>query len=241
MTSSMKVCVNYEANVNDTSMGVFVCPLPFEPNNYNDCCGDDYAEFCCDAKKGTNVVGIIVGIFFAIVAIILIWVFYKKYSERQKSRSGTGMVISVSQPNHVPATGDNGAVYTSNTAYEPPTGVVQPPPYPQEKNGYDNFNGAAPYPMANGGQPAYPPQPSDPYYQPVGEAGGPGYPVQQPGYPPQPGYAPQPGYPDQATYPPQPAYPPQPTYPPQPGMGQGYGLPPPSDANPPPPTYEPKF
>ena len=82
------------------------------------------------------------------------------------------------------------------------TGIVQPAPYPQEKGGYDNFNGAPPYP----------PPSSDPAYPP------------QPGYPVQTTFPAEPGYPLQ-----QPAYPAQP-YPPsdfQPGSGTAYGLQPP--------------
>lgn len=45
------MCVNYDANENGTVMGVFTCPLEFEPNKFVACCGEEYAEFCCEAEK----------------------------------------------------------------------------------------------------------------------------------------------------------------------------------------------
>ena len=47
----MAVCVNYEANENGTVMGAFVCPLPFEPDEFTQCCGYRYAEYCCSPGK----------------------------------------------------------------------------------------------------------------------------------------------------------------------------------------------
>jgi len=50
--SEQDVCVNYEAYGtpgNNSVLGVFVCPLlPNEPGSFTACCGDDYAEFCCE-------------------------------------------------------------------------------------------------------------------------------------------------------------------------------------------------
>ena len=52
------VCVNYESDGNDTAnsttLGIFTCPLlDEEPRSYTQCCGDEYAEYCCErtAKK----------------------------------------------------------------------------------------------------------------------------------------------------------------------------------------------
>ncbi len=51
--SEISVCVNYEANENGTVMGIFMCPLEFEPDRFVACCGDDYTEFCCEASSKT--------------------------------------------------------------------------------------------------------------------------------------------------------------------------------------------
>ena len=56
--SDVSVCVNYESDGsgngtsgNDTTLGIFVCPLlEEEPRSYTQCCGDQYAEYCCERK-----------------------------------------------------------------------------------------------------------------------------------------------------------------------------------------------
>ncbi len=49
--SDVNVCVNYEANGNNTVMGIFICPLEFEPTTYKFCCGEEYLEYCCDVEN----------------------------------------------------------------------------------------------------------------------------------------------------------------------------------------------
>ncbi|ELU11219.1 hypothetical protein CAPTEDRAFT_212842 [Capitella teleta] len=42
------VCLNYDVqDENGTILGIFTCPLPFEPKYHEFCCGPTYAEFCC--------------------------------------------------------------------------------------------------------------------------------------------------------------------------------------------------
>ena len=48
--TDVRLCENYEADVNGTAIGWFECPFPFEPSSYTVCCGDRYAEFCCQPE-----------------------------------------------------------------------------------------------------------------------------------------------------------------------------------------------
>ena len=51
--ADVNVCVNYEANDNETTMGIFTCPLDFEPQDFTACCGESYAEYCCKKSLST--------------------------------------------------------------------------------------------------------------------------------------------------------------------------------------------
>ena len=43
------ICSNYEAQVNGTTtLGLFTCPMPFEPKSFKYCCGQKDAEYCCE-------------------------------------------------------------------------------------------------------------------------------------------------------------------------------------------------
>lgn len=53
------VCVNYAVVNNNTWLGLFACPLPFEYDDLTMCCGEKYAEFCCFAESSDRVRGII--------------------------------------------------------------------------------------------------------------------------------------------------------------------------------------
>ncbi|KAK2151363.1 hypothetical protein LSH36_366g05013 [Paralvinella palmiformis] len=52
--SDALVCTNYDANNRGDVMGIFSCPNAWEPRNFTYCCGQDYAEFCCDQKPSTS-------------------------------------------------------------------------------------------------------------------------------------------------------------------------------------------
>ena len=51
MHVDVAVCVNYESDDtgNGTTLGIFTCPLlDEEPRSYTQCCGVQYAEYCCE-------------------------------------------------------------------------------------------------------------------------------------------------------------------------------------------------
>ena len=58
--ADVSVCVNYELKDDDTFVGVFTCPMPLEPSTFTQCCGQQYAEYCCtpDAKVRHKIKGL---------------------------------------------------------------------------------------------------------------------------------------------------------------------------------------
>jgi len=70
------VCVNYAANDNNTVMGVFACPLDFEPSFFTACCGDRYLEFCCEPRGPRsmwNWLWIVILAVLAFIGCVIAW------------------------------------------------------------------------------------------------------------------------------------------------------------------------
>ena len=48
------VCSNYDQldqGNNESYLGIFVCPLPFEPEHHTYCCGEAFSEYCCEPNE----------------------------------------------------------------------------------------------------------------------------------------------------------------------------------------------
>jgi len=149
-----KLCANYETNISSNSiqetMGIFKCPLSFVPSNFTECCGEDYAEFCCEpsASNGVGTFWIIIIVLILLAFISLICVI-KHRSKLNKTRR-----ISKESSTIVTTRTVNKHAETRTDTHPPPYGFqvphtsehVQQPPYPPPN--YDStigFNNAPPY------------------------------------------------------------------------------------------------
>ncbi|KAI0228744.1 hypothetical protein LSAT2_020800 [Lamellibrachia satsuma] len=87
------VCMNYEVRWNDTTLGLFLCPMPFEPPELRSCCGERYAEFCCyndtDSRHSQMLGALVLGAILAFVTVqgIICWCLLgKRGSSSRKSK-----------------------------------------------------------------------------------------------------------------------------------------------------------
>ncbi|KAK2173513.1 hypothetical protein NP493_870g02037 [Ridgeia piscesae] len=85
------VCVNYEVRRNETRLGLFRCPMPFEPAELQSCCGENYAEFCCyddSGRRRSQMYGALVlgGVLaFVIIQAVACWCLLGKRHSSVKS------------------------------------------------------------------------------------------------------------------------------------------------------------
>ncbi|KAI0240704.1 hypothetical protein LSAT2_008542 [Lamellibrachia satsuma] len=96
-------CKNFELNENGTAIGVFVCPLPFEPAVFTHCCGDVNHQFCCKFDSSGNMVRILAGCLAGLVLVgalggFLFWLWYSKKRFNRLAPQETAYVMHVPLP-----------------------------------------------------------------------------------------------------------------------------------------------
>ncbi|KAK2165367.1 hypothetical protein LSH36_51g01018 [Paralvinella palmiformis] len=62
----LAVCVNYDVSVHNVTLGTFICPLPFEPKQFDKCCGLEDAQFCCTSNTEGRLAGTAAFVFITV-------------------------------------------------------------------------------------------------------------------------------------------------------------------------------
>ncbi|XP_013399202.1 uncharacterized protein LOC106165536 isoform X2 [Lingula anatina] len=166
-SSTAGVCKNYEANSNGSYMGLFTCPLSFEPADFTSCCGEENSEYCCRWNDNTgNIVGVVFGAIIAATLVIVVIVILVRMCKVKKMKvSSSSNIRRRTYRSEISMTERSGRPSHFNTNYSNPhqfasySGPPPPPPDQKAQSSYMFYSGSQQPTGYTYNDPAYAPPP----------------------------------------------------------------------------------